>query len=101
MFILLLSVTSYSALLSLTMSSIPRSLRYNWDTLRRDPFSEIAGSLGDLGTLLPIMTALTASGAISLTSTLLFSGLANILSGAFFGIPIVVWNPLPFLEYSV
>lgn len=74
----------------IAMSGLRLTLRYNWETLRRNPFGEIAGSLGDLGTLLPIMTALTASGAISLTSTLLFSGLANILSGAFFGIPIVV-----------
>lgn len=72
------------------MSGIRLALRYNWETLKQNPFGEVAGSLGDLGTLLPIMTALTASGAISLTSTLLFSGLANILSGAFFGIPIVV-----------
>lgn len=65
-------------------------MRYNWRTIRSDPFGEIAGSLGDLGSLIPIMTALTASGTISLTSTLLFSGISNIVSGAFFGIPLVV-----------
>lgn len=72
------------------MPSIIQSMKYNWRTLLNDPFGEIAGSLGDLGTLIPVMTALTASGNISLTSTLLFSGISNIVSGAFFGVPLVV-----------
>ncbi|KAI5853149.1 hypothetical protein DFP73DRAFT_489784 [Morchella snyderi] len=72
------------------MPSIIQSMKYNWRTLFNDPFGEIAGSLGDLGTLIPVITALTASGNISLTSTLLFSGISNIVSGAFFGIPLVV-----------
>lgn len=36
------------------------------------------------------MVALTSSGSISLTSTLVFSGIWNIISGILFGVPIVV-----------
>lgn len=59
------------------MSSIVRSLYYNWSTLCRQPFSELAGSLGDLGTLLPIMTALTLTKSISLPATLVFTGMCG------------------------
>ena len=72
--------------------------QYNLETFRRQPLQEISGSLGDLGTLLPIMIALAAqrdkspSGtpAISLSSTLVFAGLANMITGFAFGIPLPV-----------
>ncbi|KAL2812417.1 hypothetical protein BJX63DRAFT_396886 [Aspergillus granulosus] len=63
---------------------------YNISTFRRHYVSEIAGSLGDLGTFLPIALALAANGTVSLASTLIFSGIFNILTGAFFGIPLPV-----------
>lgn len=63
---------------------------YNISTFRRHYVSEIAGSLGDLGTFLPIALALAANHTISLASTLIFSGLFNILTGIFFGIPLPV-----------
>lgn len=62
----------------------------NVATLRRSPLSEISGSLGDLGTLLPIMIALAVNGSISLSSTLVFSGVWNILTGVAFGVPLTV-----------
>ena len=49
-----------------------------------------SGSLGDLGTFLPIAIALAANGTVSLGSTLVFSGVYNILTGLFFGIPLPV-----------
>ncbi len=64
--------------------------RYNIDTFRSQPLAEISGSFGDIGTLLPIVIALTQIRAISLSSTLVFSGLANILTGLAFGIPLPV-----------
>ena len=64
--------------------------RYNIDTFYRQPLTEISGSFGDIGTLLPILIALTQIRAISLSSTLVFSGLANILTGLAFGIPLPV-----------
>ena len=70
--------------------------QYNLETFRRQPMKEISGSLGDLGTLLPIMIALASQSsryvvpAISLSTTLVFSGLANIFTGFAFGIPLPV-----------
>ncbi|KAK3173237.1 hypothetical protein OEA41_006566 [Lepraria neglecta] len=64
--------------------------RYNLRTFTNHPLSEISGSFGDLGTLLPILIALTVSNTISLSSTLIFSGLANIYTGILFGIPLPV-----------
>lgn len=63
---------------------------YNIKTLRHAPISELSGSLGDLGTLLPLMIAMSLRGSIDLSSTLVFSGLANILTGALFGVPLPV-----------
>ncbi|KAL4938471.1 hypothetical protein BDV06DRAFT_200857 [Aspergillus oleicola] len=64
--------------------------KYNISTFKHHYVSEIAGSLGDLGTFLPIALALAANGTVSLASTLIFSGLFNILTGLFFGIPLPV-----------
>ena len=70
--------------------NVRNAMDYNYRTLKQNPWGEIAGSLGDLGTFLPLMFALELSNSISLNATLIFSGLANILSGAFFGVPVVV-----------
>ncbi|KAF2796945.1 hypothetical protein K505DRAFT_322940 [Melanomma pulvis-pyrius CBS 109.77] len=64
--------------------------KHNVETLKASPLAELSGSLGDLGTLLPLMTALVLASSISLPSTLLFTGAANILTGAAFGIPLPV-----------
>lgn len=64
--------------------------KHNVSTFRRHYVSEIAGSLGDLGTFLPIALALASNGTVSLASTFIFSGLFNILTGVFFGIPLPV-----------
>ncbi|MCJ1311893.1 hypothetical protein MMC25_005566 [Agyrium rufum] len=54
------------------------------------PLQEISGSFGDLGTLFPILAGYAYKDVISLSSTLVFSGLANILTGLWFGIPLPV-----------
>ncbi|KAF2830592.1 hypothetical protein CC86DRAFT_402624 [Ophiobolus disseminans] len=64
--------------------------RHNVDTIRSQPLAELSGSLGDLGTLLPLMTALALTNSISLPSTLLFTGAANIFTGVAFGLPLPV-----------
>jgi hypothetical protein len=51
---------------------------------------EFSGAFGDLGTLLPILVALTKSKQISLTSSLIFGGLFNIIGGVWFDIPMCV-----------
>jgi hypothetical protein len=62
----------------------------NVAAFRKSPLSEISGSLGDLGTLLPLMIALAVNNSISLSTTLVFSGIWNILTGVVFGIPLPV-----------
>lgn len=65
-------------------------LSYNWHTLAESPLQEVAGSFGDLGTFMPLLIALAAQNSVSFTSTLFFSGLANIFIGLYFGIPLPV-----------
>ncbi|KAG0652002.1 Molybdate transporter 1 [Hyphodiscus hymeniophilus] len=73
------------------MASMIRQLHNNnFSTFRRSPLAEISGSLGDLGTLLPLMIALAVNNSISLSTTLVFSGLWNIATGVAFGIPLPV-----------
>ncbi|CAK7567292.1 MAG: hypothetical protein SEPTF4163_005255 [Sporothrix epigloea] len=69
---------------------VAQSARYSRHTLRRSPLAEISGALGDLGTLLPLMAAVALQGSVSLSSTLVFSGLFNILTGIWFGLPLPV-----------
>ncbi|CAO2655805.1 Nn.00g046080.m01.CDS01 [Neocucurbitaria sp. VM-36] len=69
---------------------LQRTYRHNVETLKSQPLAEVSGSLGDLGTLLPLMTALVITNSISLPSTLLVTGAANILTGIAFGIPLPV-----------
>ncbi|KAF4964784.1 hypothetical protein FSARC_7318 [Fusarium sarcochroum] len=71
-------------------NDLRRLNRNNFATIRSSPWAEISGSLGDLGTLLPLMIALAAQGSIELGSTLVFTGIFNILTGAFYGIPLPV-----------
>lgn len=66
------------------------AMQYNFDTFWENPLGEIAGSFGDFGTAAPLMIALASQGSISLTATLIFTGMANILVGAWFGLPIPV-----------
>ncbi|RDA95791.1 hypothetical protein CP533_5150 [Ophiocordyceps camponoti-saundersi (nom. inval.)] len=72
------------------LARLRRVNRHNLTTFRRAPLAEISGSLGDLGTLLPLMIALAVDGYIQLGSTLVFSGIFNILTGLAFGIPLPV-----------
>ncbi|KAK4243952.1 hypothetical protein C7999DRAFT_17753 [Corynascus novoguineensis] len=71
-------------------SELARRNRHNIRTLRQAPIAEISGALGDLGTLLPLMIALALQGSIDLPSTLVFTGLFNIVTGIVFGIPLPV-----------
>ena len=78
---------------SITMSFETRLRQvqaHNLRTLREQPLSELSGSLGDLGTLLPLLIALTQNHSVSLPATLVFAGVANIATGVLFGIPLPV-----------
>ncbi|KAI0202053.1 hypothetical protein F4808DRAFT_93580 [Astrocystis sublimbata] len=72
------------------LSNIKTFHRNNVATIRSSPLAEVSGALGDLGTLLPLMLTLAVNGSISLSTTLVFSGFFNIVTGVVFGIPLPV-----------
>ncbi|KAG0077826.1 hypothetical protein BGZ90_006458 [Linnemannia elongata] len=51
---------------------------------------ELSGSLGDLGTLLPILLSLSLTGQVDLTASLIFGGVWNIVTGIVFRMPMCV-----------
>ncbi|KVI05978.1 molybdate transporter 2 [Cynara cardunculus var. scolymus] len=53
-------------------------------------WSELGGSVGDLGTYIPIVLALTLVSNLDLGTTLIFTALYNIATGLLFGIPMPV-----------
>ena len=57
-------------------------LRFGW--------SEASGSLGDLGTFLPIAVALSATCGLNFAAVLLFAGLMNLATGWWFRQPLAV-----------
>ncbi|KAJ9663340.1 hypothetical protein H2198_000857 [Neophaeococcomyces mojaviensis] len=80
-------------MIPMILSSVSRLRHHsarNFSTFRRQPFSEVSGALGDLGTFLPLLIALATSHAISLSTTLILTGFFNIATGVFFGIPLPV-----------
>ncbi|KAL3689487.1 hypothetical protein R1sor_015796 [Riccia sorocarpa] len=53
-------------------------------------WAETSGALGDLGTFIPILLALAYVNGVDLGTTLLFTGVYNILTGLAFGVPMPV-----------
>ncbi|KAL6972828.1 CCR4-NOT core ubiquitin-protein ligase subunit mot2 [Sarracenia purpurea var. burkii] len=53
-------------------------------------WSELGGSVGDLGTYIPIVLALTLVSHLDLSTTLIFTALYNIATGLLFGVPMPV-----------
>lgn len=51
---------------------------------------ELAGSLGDLGTFLPLLVGMSAKNGLNFASALFFAGLFNIITGLMFSIPMAV-----------
>lgn len=74
----------------MALKDVPKLHRNNVRTMRRRPLAEVSGALGDLGTLLPLMIALALQRSISLSATLVFSGVFNVATGVVFGIPLPV-----------
>lgn len=75
------AATGYGGLL---FSKLNSNLRYKllW--------TEASGALGDLGTFIPIVIALTLVNGLDLGTTLIFTGLYNIITGLIFGVPMPV-----------
>ena len=51
---------------------------------------EISGSLGDLGTFIPLLVGMSVTNGLDFTSALFFAGLFNIVTGLAFSIPMAV-----------
>ncbi|KAL1827861.1 hypothetical protein ACET3Z_006273 [Daucus carota] len=56
----------------------------------RSKWSELNGAMGDLGTYIPIVLALTLAKDLNLGTTLVFTGVYNIVTGAIYGVPMPV-----------
>lgn len=82
------------------IDSAPTGVRSSLSTARsfwRDNFksmkfslTEFSGSLGDLGTFIPLTAAICIVSGMDIALVLLFAGLFNILTGVIFGQPIPV-----------
>ncbi|CAL0333042.1 unnamed protein product [Lupinus luteus] len=75
----------------LTLFSPKRVLqKLKTNLLFRSKWAELNGAMGDLGTYIPIMLALTLAKDLNLGTTLIFTGIYNILTGALYGVPMPV-----------
>lgn len=89
-------ISAMSRSIALKQSTVPGSpesaLSRFWLGLRSARFNrhEIAGSLGDLGTFLPLLVGMSATNGLDFASALFFAGLFNIITGATFPIPMAV-----------
>ncbi|KAI3804229.1 hypothetical protein L1987_25616 [Smallanthus sonchifolius] len=53
-------------------------------------WAELNGAMGDLGTYIPIVLALTLASDLDLGTTLIFTGVYNFVTGAIYGVPMPV-----------
>jgi MFS superfamily sulfate permease-like transporter len=67
----------------------PRKGRFGFPLPRLNR-NEVSGSLGDLGTFIPLLVGMSVTNGLDFTSALFFAGLFNILTGLAFGIPMAV-----------
>ncbi|MCJ1400812.1 hypothetical protein MMC11_004020 [Xylographa trunciseda] len=72
------------------LEGLKKIQQHNVRTFREQPLQEMSGAFGDLGTLMPLFLGLAQNGSISISSTLVFMGLSNIITGVYFGIPLPV-----------
>ncbi|CAA7403053.1 unnamed protein product [Spirodela intermedia] len=56
----------------------------------RSRWAEVNGAMGDLGTYVPIIMALSLAKGLDLGTTLIFTGVYNVLTGALYGVPMPV-----------
>nr|GEW15445.1 molybdate transporter 1 [Tanacetum cinerariifolium] len=71
-----------------TSTSLPQKLKEN--LVFRSKWAELNGAMGDLETYIPIVLALTLASHLNLGTTLIFTGVYNIVTGAIYGVPMLV-----------
>ena len=69
-------------------SSIVEKVKNN--LIFRSKWAELNGAMGDLGTYIPIILALTLAKDLNLGTTLIFTGVYNFVTGAIYGVPMPV-----------
>ncbi|XP_054789269.1 molybdate transporter 1-like [Prosopis cineraria] len=69
-------------------ANLTRKLRAN--LAFRSKLAELNGAMGDLGTYIPIVLALTLARDLNLGTTLIFTGFYNFITGAIYGVPMPV-----------
>ncbi|GAB2275615.1 TATA-binding protein-associated factor mot1 [Dionaea muscipula] len=80
------------------LSQTPEKHTFTFNFLRkvkenlifRSKWAELNGAMGDLGTYIPIVLALTLAKDLNLGTTLIFTGLYNIITGMIYGVPMPV-----------
>jgi len=72
-----------------TTDQLPQKGRFGFRLPRLDRH-EISGSLGDLGTFIPLLVGMSVTNGLNFTSALFFAGLFNIVTGLAFSIPMAV-----------
>jgi len=66
-----------------------RKLKKNISLMTINP-NEISGSLGDMGTFIPLLVGMVSVNGLNISSALFFAGLFNVITGVAFGIPMPV-----------
>ena len=61
-----------------------------WRCVGRLTLSEVSGSLGDLGILIPLTVGMAHQGSVHLVPALFFAGLWNVLTGFLWDVPMCV-----------
>ncbi|KAG8487720.1 hypothetical protein CXB51_018366 [Gossypium anomalum] len=73
---------------SLSLDNLVHKVKSN--LVFRSKWADLNGAMGDLGTYIPIVLALTLAKDLNLGTTLIFTGVYNMLTGAIYGIPLPV-----------
>lgn len=74
--------------IAVTPSDVVQKLRKN--LIFKSKLAELNGAMGDLGTYIPIVLALTLAKNLDLGTTLIFTGIYNFITGAIYGVPMPV-----------
>ncbi|KAH0720873.1 hypothetical protein KY285_006650 [Solanum tuberosum] len=65
-------------------------LKLKENLIFKSKWAELNGAMGDLGTYIPIVLALTLASHLNLGTTLIFTGVYNFVTGAIYGVPMPV-----------
>ncbi|WMV52289.1 hypothetical protein MTR67_045674 [Solanum verrucosum] len=65
-------------------------LKFKENLIFKSKWAELNGAMGDLGTYIPIVLALTLASHLNLGTTLIFTGVYNFVTGAIYGVPMPV-----------